>query len=111
MARRSIQNALTGQPLMAADPSVIARKEELIQEAQVTLKAISKLDSHKKTDPFLDAETLTKAVQVGILDAPHLMNNPFALGKVRTRIINGMCLAVDEHNRDLREEQRLAAYL
>jgi len=96
---------------MTADPSVIARKEELIQEAQVTLKAISNMHSHKKTDPFLDAVTLTKAVQVGILDAPHLMNNPFALGKVRTRIINGMCLAVDEHNRDLREEQRLAAYL
>jgi len=42
------------------------------------------------------------------MDAPHLKNNPFGLGFVQTRIINGACWAVDGDGYRLSEEARLA---
>ncbi|MBO9371617.1 MAG: cobalamin-dependent protein, partial [Chloroflexi bacterium] len=80
LARRAIENALRGQPDMTADPAVQARKEELIREAQVTLEAIRALAGPDVSDPLTDPATLARAVTTGILDAPHLRNNPYARG-------------------------------
>lgn len=96
LARRSVENALRGQPDMTADPAVQARKEELINEAQVTLDAIRSLGGSELGDPLTNPVTLTKAVTAGILDAPHLRNNRFGRGQVATRIDErGACLAID----------------
>jgi hydrogenase/urease accessory protein HupE len=46
-------------------------------------------------DPFTDADTLARAVEIGLLDAPHLRGNAAACGKVVTRMVGGACLAVD----------------
>ena len=107
IARRAIQNALAGQPDMTADPRVKARCAELVQEAQVTLTAIRKLASPGTPDPLIDGETLARAVTSGILDAPHLRNNPYACGHVRTRILDGACLAVDEIGKPISEAERV----
>jgi hypothetical protein len=111
LARRSIENALQGQPDMTADPAVQARKQELVREAQVTLEAIRGLASPGVDDPLTDPATLARAVTAGVLDAPHLRNNPFARGQVVTRIDRrGACVAVDPATgRTLSEEERLAA--
>jgi hypothetical protein len=96
LARRSVENALRGQPDMTADPAVQARKEELLQEAQVTLDAIQSLADSGVDDPLTDPTTLARAVTVGVLDAPHLRNNPCGRGQVVTRIDQrGACVAVD----------------
>lgn len=108
ICRRAIENALRGAPDMTRDPAVQTRKEELIAEAQVTLEAIRNLAGPGVDDPWADAATLARAVTSGILDAPQLKNNPFGRGQIRTRIINGMCLAVDENGRPLSEKERLA---
>ncbi len=108
MARRVIENALAGQPDMTADPSIQARKQELIQEAQLTLEAIRSLSGSTVEDPFTDPETLTRAVKTGILDAPHLRNNPFAPGNVQTRILNGACVPVDSDGKRMTEAGRLS---
>ena len=50
---------------------------------------------------------LALAVQKGILDAPQLRNNPFAPGRVRTTILNGACVTVDEKGQAVAEEERL----
>ena len=107
IARRAIENALTGQPDMTADPRVQARCQELVQEAQVTLTSIRKLASPGTPDPLIDGETLARAVTTGILDAPHLRNNPYACGQVRTRILGGACLAVDELGKPISEAERV----
>jgi hypothetical protein len=107
LARRAIENALQGQPDLTADPAVQARKEQLIAEAQVTLEVIRALATPGVADPLTDPETLAKAVTRGILDAPQLGNNPFGRGAVRTRIINGACVAVDHANQPITETQRL----
>ncbi|MCS6843604.1 MAG: cobalamin-dependent protein [Caldilineales bacterium] len=107
LARRAIANALAGAPDMTADPKVQARKAQLVEEAQLTLAAIRRLAAPGVADPLADADTLAQAVTSGILDAPHLRNNPYGRGQVRTRIVDGACVAVDERGRVLSERERL----
>ncbi|TFG66002.1 MAG: cobalamin B12-binding domain-containing protein [Anaerolineales bacterium] len=108
LARRAIENALTGQPDMSADPSIQQRVAQLVEEAQLTLEAIRSLAPSGVDDPLTDPATLARAVAVGILDAPQLKNNRFAPGKVQTRIIDGACLPIHpETGQALREADRL----
>jgi len=109
IARRAIENALQGQADMTADPAVQERKEELMAEVKVTLDAIRTLAEPGVVDPLSDPVNLTRAVKTGILDAPHLRNNPFARGQVVTRIdARGACVAVDPATgRPLTEKKRL----
>jgi len=110
LARRAIENALNGQPDMAADPAVQQRRKELADEARLTLEAIKQLAGPGVDDPWLDPATLARAVAGGILDAPHLRNNPYARGQIATRVDGrGACVAVDPHTRrPLTERERLA---
>ncbi len=111
IARKAIENAVAGAPDMTADPRVQARKEELLADLEITLDAIRALAPAGVPDPLVHAPTLTKAVAVGILDAPHLRNNHFAPGRVNTRIIEGKCLAVDEQGKPISERERVAQAL
>jgi len=107
IARRAIENALHGAPDMTADALIQARRNELVAEAKVSLDAIRLLAGPGVVDAWTDAPTLARAVSAGILDAPQLQNNRFGRGLVRTRIINGMCLAVDGASQPLTEKDRL----
>ena len=111
MARRSIENALKGQPDMLKDAAIQQRKDELISETRITLTAISNLAKNIDCDPFTDPDSLARAVSSGILDAPHLKNNPFAPGTIQTQIINGACEAVDRKGDKITETQRLKKFL
>jgi methylmalonyl-CoA mutase cobalamin-binding subunit len=108
VARRAIENAVRGAPDPGADPRVQTRKDELVSEARLTLEAIRSLAGPGVKDPWTDAEVLAAAVTSGILDAPQLKNNPCGRGLVRTKIVNGMCLAVDPAGYPLSEKDRLA---
>jgi len=107
MARQAIENALAGQPDMTHDPAIQARVEELVKEAEVTLRAICALAPETVQDPLTNPATLAKAVTSGILDAPHLKNNPFARGGIQVRILNGACLAADSAGNPISESDRL----
>ncbi len=107
MAGRVIENAVKGAPDMSAAERVQERVNKLTDEAFVTLRAIRELGAEASVDPLSDAATLAKAVKVGILDAPQLRNNPFARGRIQTRILNGACCAVDEEGKRLLESARL----
>jgi methylmalonyl-CoA mutase cobalamin-binding subunit len=109
MAGRAIENALRGQPDMAADTAVRQRRRELVAEAQVTLQAIRTLSPSGTVDPYTDPGTLARAVQLGVLDAPQLRNNPFARGQIVARIDRrGACVAVDTGGQPLSETDRMA---
>ncbi len=112
MARRAIENAM-GQPDLTVDPEVMARKAELVEQAQVTLEAIKSLAPASVSDPLTDPTSLAKSVSLGILDAPQLKNNKFARGEIVTRIDErGSCVAVEPATgRALSEGERLGAYL
>ncbi len=111
LARRAIENALGGQPDMTADPAVQQRKEELVREACSTLGVIRAMADSHVDDSLTDPVTLARAVTTGVLDAPHLRNNPFARGQIVTRIDErGACVAVDPATgQKLSEEERTAA--
>ncbi len=97
IAHYAIRNALRGQPAMQYDPSIRERKQELINEAKITIQAIKDLGTGKGKDPLLDPENLAKAVRVGILDAPQLLNNPYARGEIVTRIDKrGACITIEK---------------
>jgi methylmalonyl-CoA mutase cobalamin-binding subunit len=107
MARQAIENALAGQPDMTHDPAVQARVETLTQEALRTIAAIKKLAPPSTADPLADPATLAKAVTLGVLDAPHLQNNPFARGTIQTRIVDGACVVTDSSGNPISESIRI----
>jgi methylmalonyl-CoA mutase cobalamin-binding subunit len=107
LAKRVIDNALAGQPDMRFDPNVIERTKQLVAEANITIQAIHDLALPGTSDPLTDPEILSRAVSIGILDAPHLRNNPFAQGKIKTRIITGASLAIDRNGQSISEEERI----
>ncbi len=109
LARRAIETAVHGQPDMAADATVRARRKELVAEANLTLEAIRSLAQPGVADPLADPETLAKAVAIGLLDAPQLKNNLFAKGEMITRITpRGACIAVNTDDSPLSETERIA---
>ncbi len=111
LARRAIENAVQGQPDMTLDPFILQRKEEILQESQITLNAIRSLADPSVDDPFTDTATLSQAITSGILDAPHLRNNPFARGQMNTRIDNrGASISINPSDRQrITERDRIAA--
>jgi hypothetical protein len=110
IVRRVISNAL-GAPDMTSTTEVKVRKKDLLADATVILGAIRHLGIKNVEDPWADAATLARAVTTGILDAPQLKNNQFARGQIRTRIIDGACMIVDENNRQLEGTNWLAKIL
>jgi methylmalonyl-CoA mutase cobalamin-binding subunit len=111
IARRAIENSIHGGPDMTADPQVKTRREELVREARLTLEAVCEAAGASVEDPLSDPASLAKAVAAGILDAPQLKNNPYGRGQVRTHMIDGKCLAVDEIGQPLSEKKRLLPLL
>jgi methylmalonyl-CoA mutase cobalamin-binding subunit len=106
MAGYVAEVALRGHPDLAADPVVQERKEELVRETKVLLDAIRALGDDVD-DPLADPVTLAKAVKVGLLDAPQLVNNPFAPGAIRTRSIDGAIRAVGGDGKPVSEQARV----
>ena len=107
IARRAIENAM-GAPDLTADPRIARRRAELSAEANAILDAIRSLSRPEAGDPFTDASVLARAVTSGILDAPQLVNNKFGRGQVRTRIVDGACVSVDEKGNPISESERIS---
>jgi hypothetical protein len=111
IARKAIDNALSGAPDMTSDPLIQVQADHLVAEAEFTLQEIRHLGTDMSSDPWADPATLEKSIRLGVLDAPHLQNNPFALGQINTRIINGSCVATDPQGVPLSEAARLGMLL
>lgn len=109
LTRRPVENAVNGQPDMTKDPLIIERCEQLVNEANITLEAIQLLADPTTTDPWTDPVTLARAVSCGLLDAPHLANNEYALGTISTHIDGlGACIVIDpQTGAELSETERI----
>ena len=107
IVRGVIKNEFLGTVDMTKDVNVQRRKEELIKEANIILDAIKSIGPDDR-DPLTDPETLTKAVKIGILDAPHLKGNPACSGTLNTRVISGALYAYDKDRKKIiTEEERM----
>jgi hypothetical protein len=102
------ETALQGAPDLAADPAVQRRCEQLIEEATLIVEAIRGLGRGVDGDPLIDPATLARAVEIGLLDAPHLRGNAYAAGLVRTRPLDGALVAVDDEGRPVPERERIS---
>ncbi|NTW09082.1 MAG: methionine synthase, partial [Anaerolineaceae bacterium] len=111
MARKAIENALGGQPDMTADQAILKRKSYLIEQAGMTLQAISDLGTPDGGDALIDPQVLANAVKSGILDAPQLAGNPFAQGKIRAGLRDGGWDAISPDGSHLPEDTRLMQWL
>ena len=107
----AICNCRTGMPDMLSDPVVLARKEELLAEANLLLEAIHSLGDGR-SDPLTDPQVITRAIKIGLLDAPHLCGNPHAAGKLATAPVDGAIRALDrESGETLTEQERIEMLL
>ncbi len=108
IADGAISQCLLGLPDMTADAGVQRRKAELLADAAVLLDAITRLAPMDR-DPYTDPDTLARAVEIGLLDAPHLRGNAAALGQIVTRMVGGACLAIDpDTGAPISESKRVA---
>jgi len=89
-----LQNCLTGLPNFEADANIITRKEQLKAEAHLILDAVT-IVGIDKGDPLSSPDAISKAIQIGILDAPHFKGNSNLKGDILTRAINGAWYAID----------------
>jgi hypothetical protein len=106
-----ISQCLLGLPDMTADSRVQKRKMELLGDAAILLDAIRQL-GQGNGDPYTDPDTLARAVEIGLLDAPHMRGNAAACGQIVTRMIGGACLAVERSTGEpLPERERVARAL
>ncbi|MCB2178539.1 cobalamin B12-binding domain-containing protein [bacterium] len=93
LARKAISNAMDSQVDLGELPNVRQRVAELTAATERLVEKIRQLGKGKSEDPLTDPATLDAAVRTGILDAPQLVNNPFAQGAVKTGIDNrGACI-------------------
>jgi methylmalonyl-CoA mutase cobalamin-binding subunit len=95
IARRVIHDCLLGTPNPLDDKEVLKRKNELVREAKLLITGIRSLGDETSRVPLIEPETYLQAVRMGVLDAPHLRNNPIAKGQLRTKMFGGACVAVN----------------
>ncbi len=108
MAHHVVETTLQGLPEMTLDPQIRDRRAELVSEAKVLLDTIAGLAPSDVRDPLTHVPTLARAVIQGLLDAPQLKNNRYALGRSVTLIVDGSCREVDPTSgKPLDEKSRL----
>ncbi|MFX1313835.1 MAG: hypothetical protein ACFFHD_14690, partial [Promethearchaeota archaeon] len=96
------------------DEQVIRRKEKLIKQARWIIDLIPLLtkSTDDKLKPWINHKVLTRLVKYGIFDAPHLKNNKYALGKIKTKIEDGACYTWDEILQKSQDEiERISAII
>jgi len=107
-----LKDLLLDFPHWKNNPFIQEEKERLIQEAKLILDAINAIHSQEDgDDPWATPRTIARAIQKGILDAPHLFGNAEAKGRVRTRIIKGALRTVDDTGQIINEKTRLKELL
>jgi len=96
-------NRIYSSKIDMIDSQILKRKEELIKQAKWIINLIPSLAKNKKEvkNPYINSNVLNRLVKYGIFDAPHLKNNDYALGKIKTKMIDGACYSWD----DLRQKR------
>jgi hypothetical protein len=108
IAKRVIHDCLMGVPDPLQDKEILRRKDELVREARLLIDVIASFDEEESLEPLTNPKVYVKAVKMGVLDAPNLRNNPIARGKLKTRMIDGACFAIDpDSGEPITENQRL----
>jgi hypothetical protein len=106
IVKRALNIAREGLPDFSSDKKIEKRKDILIEEASLIIEAIKKI-GNGKGESLLDGDILHAAVKLGILDAPGLKGFSVANGKIKTAVIDGANVVVDEDGNVVSEKKRL----
>lgn len=89
------------------DEDIIRRKEELVREAKLLLSFI-KEEYASFDDPLGTPYVLCDCIRKGYIDAVHIKKNGKYMGDLKTKIVNGGCVAINPDNgKIMSEEERL----
>lgn len=103
-----LADLLADLPDPTDDARVRQRRRDLVGEAGLVLDAMPQYAPPDTPDPLSDPATLAACIGAGLLDAPHLCRSAHCRGELRTRVIEGACVAWDEEgNRPLSEGERI----
>ncbi|MFX1256787.1 MAG: methionine synthase [Promethearchaeota archaeon] len=93
-----IINQVYSSNLKIMDKKIQKRKEELVRQAKWIVDLIPRLAKKlaELKSPWTNYKILNRLVKYGIFDAPHLKNNEFALGQIKTKIVDGACYSWKE---------------
>lgn len=103
MVKQGILEAKKGLPDFETDDTVKKQRDFLKKEASIIIHAIEQL----KTGDITSPESIYRAIETGILDAPGLRKMPVARGIVNTKAVDGAYYAVDDNGKILTEKNRL----
>ncbi|TFG19693.1 MAG: methionine synthase [Promethearchaeota archaeon] len=108
MVNKIIQDGVNNLPDYSQDKEINARKNTLIVQARVLLDAFEHLGALMGFEnPYQSPECLSKAVQVGLFDAPQIKGFQGAKGEVYTEIVEGKCVAIDPTGSEIDENRRI----
>ncbi|MFH1445702.1 MAG: cobalamin-dependent protein [Nanoarchaeota archaeon] len=106
MARFVISQSLDSLPDISSDPEILQRKDSLKNDVRYIIDhSIETFGS--SYDDLSNPEFLSKMIESGIMDTPQLLKNYYAMGTVRTRMVNGACVPVDDNDEMITEKERL----
>lgn len=109
IVRGVIRSTLEGNVRYTGDERVLERKQELLGEAMTLINFIES-EYAEFPDPLSCPAVIADCICRGILDAPHIVKNAKFRGTLKTRVIDGKCLAFDEQaGRPISEEERLSS--
>lgn len=111
IVRGVVRSVLHGGIDGRKDIAVRKRADELIRQASYLLEFI-KSEYALFENPLANPEVIADCVKRGILDAPHILKNSKFRGTLKTKIIDGKCVAYSpDLQRAITEEERLALLL
>lgn len=104
-----IKNLNKGQLEFENSRQIIKRKEEILNDVRVILSAVETLGLKMDCNaPLTNARVLSRAINSGIIDAPHLVGQTGAAGLIKTAPIAGGCYSINPETRKVwSEEERL----
>ncbi len=109
IVRGAVRSVLQGAADQTADLSVQRRKSELLSEARWLIDYINCRYESWSDTPLCDTAVLCDCIERGIIDAPHILKTGRYRGTLRTRIVDGKCVAWDVNAaRPLSESERIA---
>lgn len=85
---------------------ILDRKVELLKEAKELINFI-KNEYKKYEDPIGNVDVLSDCIRKGYIDAVHIIKNSKFTGNLKTRILDGKCVAIGPDNLPISECVRL----
>lgn len=106
IAKGVIKNCLKGLPGIDENKKIIKRKNDIIKDTKMLLENIKSIG--REENSLTNPHTLSKVVEIGLMDAENLKGFTPARGDIKTAIINGAVECIDlQTDKIISEKERI----